>query len=166
MPYNLAELPELSRRFVEDSMLAIVGGRLPNSGVARSYNNASYLPQNYAEILFPHRIFHQQMTEAVANNFRLFLERNQGQQFSLEDITVQRYVFRVKPNLNPVLENSFIVHSEPVYSDPDIWGAVIVAPESKRKDPLVEEYFALHVNLTNVPVGFHLREITNPEDFY
>ncbi|MBS3146549.1 hypothetical protein J4471_02525 [Candidatus Woesearchaeota archaeon] len=166
MQNNYKNLPDSTRKIIDDSISAIVEGRIPNSVIARSYSDKDFFKYNYMEFLFPHRIFNKSITAAVANNFKLFLEKNLFQSYDLEDLTIQRYHFGVKPHLSPMPENSFYVHSEPVYSDPDIWGTVIVMPESTRRDPLIEEYFDLFKEITNLPLGLKLREILDPEPDY
>ena len=159
------EITEFVEDKLKDAESAIREGRLPKYALYRSYFETN-IPHtiSYTSILFPFRVIKQE-TEAVANHFRLFLESQIHTNYRTRDITERRWNFIVELVENATDERSYNVVYEPVYSEPQIWGRVMIRPLIPRKDPLIKGYFDSLTSLLNVPTGFTLDQVLNPEDY-
>ena len=159
------EITEFVEDKLKDAEEAIREGKLPKYALYRSYFETN-IPHtlSYASVLFPYRVIKQE-TEAVANNFRLFLESQIHTNYKIRDITERRWNFIVELAENPTDERSYNVVYEPVYSEPQIWGRVMIQPLIPRKDPLIKGYFDSLTSLLNVPTGLTLDQVLNPEDY-
>jgi len=159
------EITEFTEDKLKDAEAAIREGRLPKYALYRSYFETN-IPHSlsYTSILFPFRVIKQE-TEAVANHFRLFLESQIHTNYRTRDITKRRWNFIVELTENATDEGSFNVVYEPVYSEPQIWGRVMVQPLIHRKDSLIKSYFDSLTSLLDVPSGLTLDQVLNPEDY-
>ena len=159
------EITEFTEDKLKDAEAAIREGRLPKYASWRSYfeTDTPYI-LSYTSILFPFRVIKEE-TEAVANHFRLFLESQIHTNYRTRDITERRWNFIVELVENATDERSYNVVYEPVYSEPQIWGRVMIRPLIPRKDPLIKGYFDSLTSLLNVPTGLTLDQVLNPEDY-